>query len=375
MSKHVFRGLAVLFLVVLATVWLAVPAAAAEFRGLESVTIESGEVVDDDLYVAGNTITIDGTINGDLWVAGGTLTINGRVNGDVVATVATLNIDGEVARSVRVAAGEVNIDGYIYGDLLFGGGDLNISGTATIGGDLLFAGGDVSVNGVIGGYIRGYGGEVTLADGVGSYVDIGVEKLTVAASAVIQGDLTYTSQDEAVIHSNAYIGGTVTRNLPREWPFKWGVLSNVLANLLAFLMILLIGIILVLVMPRRMALMSDTIKAKPWWSLGWGAVILFATPVAALVVLITIIGIPLALIGLALWGIAIYLSQIPAALFIGRWLLGYFNKTDSRGVMVGALALGLAILCLLRMIPYLGFFIGLAAALFGLGAALVSLKK
>ncbi|MEJ2047550.1 MAG: hypothetical protein P8X92_05900, partial [Dehalococcoidia bacterium] len=63
------------------------------------------------------------------------------------------------------------------------------------------------------------------------------------------------------------------------------------------------------------------------------------------------------------------------ALFIGRRQLGYFNKTDTRGVMEGALALGLAILCLLRMIPYLGFFIGLAAALFGLGAALVSLKK
>ena len=376
MSKHVFRGLAALFLVVLATVLLAVPVSAAELRGLESVTIASGEVIDDDLYVAGNSITIDGTVNGDLWAAGGTLTINGTVNGDVVAAVGTLNIDGEVGQSVRVVAGEVNIGGDIGDDLLFGGGDLTISSTATIGGDLLFAAGKVRIDGVIYGYIRGAGDEVTLADGVGGDVQIGVDELTVTSSAFIQGNLAYTSENEAVIQSGAQIGGTITHNIPKMgWPFKESILSTVLGRLLGFLMILAIGVIIVLVAPRRMALMADTIRNKPWWSLGWGAIVLFATPVAAAVVCITIIGIPLGLIGLALWGIAIYLSQIPIALFIGRWILGYFNKTDSRAVMVGTLALGLAILCLLRMIPYAGFVIGLAAVLFGLGAALVSLRK
>ncbi len=376
MSQRIFRGLAVLFLVVLATVLLAVPVSAAELRGLESVIIASGEVVDDDLYVAGNSITINGTVNGDLWAVGGTVSINGRVNGDVVAAVSTMNIDGEVGQSVRVAASEVNIGGYIGDDLLFGGGDLTISSTAVIGGDFLFAAGKVRVDGVISGYIRGAGDEVTLADGVGGDVDIGVDELAVTSGVFIQGNLTYTSENEAVIQSGAQIGGTITHNLPRmSWLFREGILSTILARLLSFLMILAIGVIIVLVAPRRMALMSDTIRTKPWWSLGWGAIILFATPAAAVVVCITIVGIPLALISLALYGIAIYLSQIPAALFIGRWLIGHFNETDSRGSMVGALALGLAILCLLRMIPYLGFFIGLAAVLFGLGAALVSLRK
>jgi len=282
MPQHIFRGLAVLFLVVLATVLLAVPVSAAELRGLESVTIESWEVVDDDLYAAGSTITIDGTVNGDLWAAGGTININGTVKGDVVVAVSTLNIDGEVGQTVRVVGATINING----------------------------------------------------------------------------------------------SGKITRNLTKlEWPFKWGLLANILVRLLAFLMVLLIGVVIVLMMPRRMALMADTIKTKPWFSLGWGAIILFGVPIAAIIVCVTIVGIPLGLVTLALWGIAIYLSQIVVALFIGRWIIGYFAKTDSRGVMVGALALGLAILCLLRIIPYAGFFIGLAAVLFGLGAALVSLRK
>ena len=203
-----------------------------------------------------------------------------------------------------------------------------------------------------------------------------VDELTITSSAFIQGNLTYTSENEAIIHSGAQIGGTITHDISKwGWPFKEGIFTSVLARLFSFLMILVIGVIIVVVAPRRMALMADTIRNKPWWSLGWGAIILFATPIAAVVVCITIIGIPLALIALVLYGIALYLAQIPVALFVGRWIIGYFNKTDSRGVMVGALALGLAILCLLRVIPYLGAFIWLATGLFGLGAALVYLRK
>jgi len=92
-------------------------------------------------------------------------------------------------------------------------------------------------------------------------------------------------------------------------------------------------------------------------------------------VCITIIGIPLGLIALALWGIAIYLAQIPVGLFIGRWIIGHFKEVEGKAIMIGALALGLAILRLLRLIPHLGFFIGLAIILFGLGAVIVTLRR
>ena len=294
----------------------------------------------------------------------------------MVAAVSTLNIDGEVGQAVRVVGATININGSIGDDLMVGGGNLTIGSTATIGGDLLFAAGKVHIEGAINGYIRGAGDEVSLADGVGGDVHIGVDQLTVASGAFIQGNLTYVSENEAVIPPVLKSGARLAMIYPSlEWPFRAGIIPTILGRLLTFLMILAIGIVIVLVAPRRMALMADTIRNKPWWSLGWGAIVLFATPIAALVVCITIVGIPLGLIGLALYGIAIYLSQIPVALFIGRWIIGYFAKTDSRAIMVGALALGLAILCLLRMIPYLGFVIGLAVVLFGLGAALVSLRK
>ncbi|GAI86021.1 unnamed protein product, partial [marine sediment metagenome] len=96
---------------------------------------------------------------------------------------------------------------------------------------------------------------------------------------------------------------------------------------------------------------------------------------AALIVCITIIGLPLGLITLALYTIAIYLTQLFVGLLIGQLIIGASRGIETRAALVGALALGLAILSLLRLIPYLGSVIGLATVLFGLGAILVSERK
>jgi cytoskeletal protein CcmA (bactofilin family) len=386
MSKHIFRGLAALFLVVLVTMLLAVPVSAAEVRGMDEVNVESWEVIDDDLYVAGTTIDIDGTVDGDLWAAGGTLNINGHVTGDVTAAVGTLNIEGVVGGAVRVVGSTINVNGYIGGDLLVGGGTLSIDTNVAIGGDLLFAVGEAYIDGIVNGYVRGAADVVTISNGVGGEVRLGVDELTLTSGAILQGDLTYTSQSEAYIQGGAQILGETNHRQPgMKWPLWDSPIPSVIGHLLAFLMIMLIGIIIVLLASKRMALMADTIGQKPWRSLGWGAIVLFGTPIAVIIVCFTVVGIPLALIGLVLYGIALYLAQIPVALWLGRLIIGAFNRLDSKAkrssrlnskaMMTGALALGLVIICLLRLIPYVGWFVNLAVILFGLGGALVSLRK
>ena len=70
MVRHIYRGLAAILMVVLLMILTAVSVLAFDARSGMDVTVASGEVVDDDLYVAAETIIIDGTINGDLWAAG-----------------------------------------------------------------------------------------------------------------------------------------------------------------------------------------------------------------------------------------------------------------------------------------------------------------
>lgn len=68
MVKHIFRGLAAILIVTLLMIFTAVPVLAFDARSGATVTVASGETVDDDLYVGANTVIIDGTVNGDLWL-------------------------------------------------------------------------------------------------------------------------------------------------------------------------------------------------------------------------------------------------------------------------------------------------------------------
>jgi hypothetical protein len=133
---------------------------------------------------------------------------------------------------------------------------------------------------------------------------------------------------------------------------------------------------LILVIPGTVSLVTESLREKPGASIGWGALLLFVTPIAAIIICITIIGLPVGLITLALWIILIYLAQIPVSLLLGKLILQRFIMIgESRGVMIGCLALGLLILKLLAIIPYIGFLIGLVVTLFGMGTMIVSIRN
>ncbi len=374
MPRYIFKGIAALLLVTLLTVLAAVPVLAADLRSGDTITVASGEVVDGDLYVAGSDITIDGTVNGDIFGVGRSLTINGTVNGGVSFAGQVLTVNGEITRGVRLAGQTVRVSGSIGRDLVAAGSEVMVASTGKIGGDLVLGAGTSRIDGQINGNIVGGGTNVTVTDGVGGDIKLEVDKLTVASTANIQGNLTYTSKNEASIQPGARIGGTTTHKVPvAKEPA--GPFAGIGGKLVAFLMTLLAGIVIILVAPRRAAAVAASIRRKPWLSLGWGAIILFATPIAAIVTFVTVVGVPVGLIGLVLYAIGIYLSQIAVGLFIGYWIIGSFRKVETRGILIGALALGFFILTLLKLIPYLGFpWLWLATVLFGLGAMVLSQK-
>src|SRR5262249_20700299 len=105
-------------------------------------TIGAGEVIDDDLYVAGSTVTVDGTIRGDLFAAGMIVTVNGTVEGSLFAAAQTVIVNGTVRDGARVAGQAVLVDSKakIGRDLLFAGYSLESRPGSAVGRDLLGAG-------------------------------------------------------------------------------------------------------------------------------------------------------------------------------------------------------------------------------------------
>src|SRR4030065_362907 len=143
----VIIGLA--FFVLLIT---AFTARAFEGRGGGVVIIEADEVIDDDLYVAANKFTLNGTVEGDLVVAGSTIEINGTVEGDLIAAGQSIVVNGTVEDDARMAGYGLTVGGKVTDDLIVAGFSLEHKSGANLGWHLIFAGyqallaGDVAEN-------------------------------------------------------------------------------------------------------------------------------------------------------------------------------------------------------------------------------------
>ena len=103
------RLYALLLLVILAT---AIAGCSTEkFRSGNEVTIGRTETVAHDLYLAGGSIDVLGTVDGDLVAAGGIVNLTGDVEGDVLASGGTINVTGTVGGDLIAAGGKIEIAG------------------------------------------------------------------------------------------------------------------------------------------------------------------------------------------------------------------------------------------------------------------------
>ena len=109
---------------------------------------------------------------------------------------------------------------------------------------------------------------------------------------------------------------------------------------------------------------------KPMQSLGLGLAILVCVPFVASALLVTIIGIPLALLLMSLYLLVLFLGWVTAAQFLAQRGLQALRpgRTTTRGWQLLALMLGLVALWVVRQVPLVGGLIGFIALLAGVGA-------
>ena len=357
---------------------LSTSAFALEARKGDTIVVRESEVVKEDLYIAGDTATIEGTIEGDLWSACRYLEVHGSVDGSIFAVGGTIMLAGDVKNGVKAIGGNLGITGSIGHDLFLIGNEVSIDSTAVVGGDLFFAAKEALVEGPVGGGIKGAAKTVILGNSVGDDVLLYIRYLTLLEEAHIGGSLTYTSEEEALVRAGARIDGTTTRFVPeyrkriREIiPFI--VLAGVVGKIFLFLMTVIVGLALILAVPKTFLLLSEGIRRKPGASAGWGALILIGVPIAVAIAFGTIVGIGIALVAAAAYFIALYVGHIAISLCIGRLILGQAMEVRSKGALFGSLVLGLFIITLLRFVPVLGYFVWFAASLFGLGSIVAAL--
>lgn len=356
-------------------------ATAAEFLQGDSVRVDSGETVADDLYVAGDTVSIDGVVDGDVIAFAGTVSIEGTVTGNVLAFASAVRVDGNVEGSLRTGAGQVGVSGTVGKDLLAGAGQVEVTRDGSIGRDLIAGAGMVVTDGDVGRNIMAGAGDLTVAAKVGGDVTAATGRLTIPPGASVNGDLVYDNDTDADVADGTVSGDVSQRDFDPERKRQRRAIDPVALFFLAFLGWLrglvgmaLLALLVALPFPRFTGASAVQIRHRPWPSLGIGAALLFAVPVISAIALgigIIIGGWWIAIGVGALYAIALVVSVVLAAAFLGEWLLGLAGKRDAHPLP--ATLLGLLVLWVVLIVPFLGGLVMLAAVLFGLGGGAIAL--
>ena len=270
--------------------------------------------------------------------ARGTSPVDRKISfsGDVVVA------SGETVHGpVATLDGSIRIAGTVTDYVLVGDGELTVSGRVTQG--VVVVHGDAHISGRVGGDVVALSGRVI-----------------VTAGGSVGGDVVSRLEPRVA-------PGTVDGDVKRV--DLQGIFTGLIIGFLAFLWlattisIAVLGLAFVGLFPRA----ADTSAAagrRVAASFGWGALVGIAGPLVAVLVLVTIIGIPLGLGLISALNVLAPLGYITTALIIGRlWVKG-----PSTGARIGAFFAGFGVLRLVALIPGVGFLVWFVACVYGLGA-------
>jgi cytoskeletal protein CcmA (bactofilin family) len=367
--------------VTLLVVALLVPATALaiEIREGDSVSVARGEIVSDDLYAFGNSVTIDGTVDGDVIAFGQIVVIGGDVRGSVMGAAQAVRIDGNVDGSVRAAGATVDVDGRVGGDVLAGANRVSVA--ADVARDLAAGGQSVRISGTVGRNVL-VGAESLVIDGsVGGDVEAQTTRVVVGSQGSVDGDLDYWSEREADVQGD--VTGTATRHEPavkerRSVSPAIGILNGILGAILAWVQsivgFVLLGLVMVFAMRHPTDRGSRAAIVRVWLSLGVGLLVFFGTPMAAGFVFVVGLFIGawwLSFVLLAVYWLLLLAGVVLGSLAVGRAILGKASS-GREPALAWSLLLGILLVWVVAVIPVLGWLAAWAVMLTGAGALVLT---
>ncbi|NHN43460.1 polymer-forming cytoskeletal protein [Halorubellus sp. JP-L1] len=329
--SHTSSRRASAFVVLLVLALAITPAlAAAETRAGSTVTVGPGETVD-GLEVAAATVVVHGTVNGNLDGAAANVRISdsGVVTGDVNVAAASLRIDGEV------------------------GGDVSAGVATFVLGDGARVGGAVDVGAA----------DATFAGQVEGDVTVGADTILVADSAALGGELRYDG--DLTQRSGATVAGDVVQDESIGGnQFGFSPVPTGAGAVYGFLANLVLGAILLIAFPGTTRAIARTVADQPVRAGAFGLLTLFAVPLVLVVFALTIVGLPVTVLGAFLFALVVWTAVVYGWYAVASWALG---RVDVGNDWV-ALAVGLLANAILEFVPVLGPVVSFAVFLAGLGA-------
>jgi cytoskeletal protein CcmA (bactofilin family) len=339
-------------------------------HGNPNYTLSAGQEIKTDLFVAADRTLIDGDVDGDLVVFSHDVEVNGHVKGDIIAFAQDLRVNGPVDGNLRIFANSATLTAPVGKNLMAFADRVEVDEKAAIGGSATLFTHDGQLNGPVKGDVLGITAMLEIDNLVGGDVKVRGEDLDIGSSAQIAGKTQYEGPKQPQVAPGAKLGWPIEIIMRKPtpqystWPYYW---HQILRWGAAFLL----GLVMFLLAPGPFL---DTARSanRAGLAMGIGLLFLVGVPFAAVIACCTIVGLGVGIVTLLIYIVAVYMSQV----FVGAWL---GDKLLGEGIGAGAvlarLALGLAILRVVRVIPFIGPWSVVLVIVWGLGAYVLTVQK
>lgn len=343
----------------------------------ENITIlPSDAVYNGDYFASGSSVEISGTVNGDVYIFAEQVIVDGVVNGDLLCCGGSIDISGEITHNCRILGGQVLISGEIGKNATIVAGSLQLLSSASLIGNLVATAGNVDLAANIGSDATVLASNLRVSAQINNDLQCYVGQMRITSRAVIGRNLDYRSNNPAWIEPGAVVRGLIKYHpsfvhelVKGTWIQSLLVGSKIVAILMNFIYTFVIGVILVKIFPKNLESALYELKKHPLKSLSYGLMLLILLPLASLLMLMTILGIPFALTLIALNIIGFYTAKVYCIFWASNWTFGKMGMKVNR---LPSFFLGLVVYFCLTPIPIFGTILAFVFMLLGLGAGVLS---
>jgi len=203
-----------------------------------------------------------------------------------------------------------------------------------------------------------------------------VEKIQLLGNAVVQGDMTIHSRNEESLQqsSGATVGGAVSfvhKDFEGKSRNRYETVGFYVRQLIRLVAAFIVGYGLFSLFPRMQSVSLEG-GASGIATGGIGLVGLVSGPVIALLAAMTVVGLPVAFIGMFMWLTALYLAKIMVAWVIGNMLVDDSSEDQS---ILAPVAVGLIVVIVAINLPFVGGIISFLLTVIGFGMLLQWLRR
>jgi hypothetical protein len=226
-------------------------------------------------------------------------------------------------------------------------------------------------------YLQATGGSVRLNGEVHGDVEVRSEELVIGPTTRIGGTLTYRGPVEPTVPDGAVITGGIVFKEARTGHYfnddgrrPMHAVAETVGSVLWFLGVFVAAALFLLAFPHFARDAASAVGRKPLQSVGLGLAVTACVPFVAVVLLITVIGIPLALLLVPIYLLVLFLGWATTALFLAQRGTEALRpgRVPAVAGQLAALFLALVALWFVGKIPLVGGLITLLALLAGIGA-------